>query len=97
MKNNYLYPTLLGAFLALGVLIGSYLNFDTNMPLFVKEQPSKSKVNKLIDYIEYEYVDEVDTDSIVDDVVNNILSKLDPHSVYIPKEELAASEDNMRG
>ncbi|MGD1944714.1 MAG: S41 family peptidase, partial [Croceivirga sp.] len=41
--------------------------------------------------------DEIDTDSIVDVTVNNILGKLDPHSVYIPREQMAAVEENMKG
>ena len=51
----------------------------------------------MIDYIDYEYVDEVDTDSIVDVTVNNILDKLDPHSVYIPKDEMQRVSENMKG
>jgi len=51
----------------------------------------------LIDYIDYEYVDQIDTDSIVDVTVNNILNKLDPHSVYIPKQEMNKVAENMKG
>lgn len=54
-------------------------------------------MNRLIDYIDYEYVDDVDTDSIVDVTVNNILEKLDPHSVYIPKREMEEVAENMKG
>src|SRR5690606_28988629 len=55
------------------------------------------KLNRLIDYIDYEYVDEINTDSIVDITVNNILEKLDPHSVYIPKQEMDRVSENMKG
>jgi carboxyl-terminal processing protease len=47
------------------------------------ENSSKTKINKLIDFIDNEYVDNVNTDSIVNITVDNILSQLDPHSVYI--------------
>ena len=36
-------------------------------------------------------------DSIVDVTVNGILDNLDPHSVYIPKKDLARVTENMRG
>jgi hypothetical protein len=47
------------------------------------ENSSKTKINKLIDFIDNEYVDNINTDSIVNITVDNILSHLDPHSVYI--------------
>ena len=58
---------------------------------------SKQKVNRLIDYLEYEYVDPVDTDSIVEGFIDTVLQTLDPHSSYIPKQDLAAVTENMKG
>lgn len=98
MKNNtkiYL-PLLLGLVCAAGVLLGSKINFSTNQGLFTSN-PKKEKLNRLIDYIDYEYVDAVNTDSIVDVTVNRILENLDPHSVYIPKMEYASVSENMKG
>lgn len=90
-------PLLLGIALAAGVLIGGKLNFtDTSDRLFTTNS-KKDKLNRLIDYIDYEYVDEVDTDSIVDVTVNGILENLDPHSTYIPKGDLERITNNMKG
>lgn len=50
-----------------------------------------------MDFIESEYIDEVDTDSIVDLTVNSILEKLDPHSVYIAKNEMEEVAQSMKG
>ncbi|MFH6602912.1 S41 family peptidase [Maribacter algicola] len=99
MKKKYLYlgPLILSAVLALGIFVGGKLHFnDTPEKLFTTNS-KKDKLNRLIDYIDYEYVDEIDTDSIVDVTVNNILEKLDPHSVYIPKREMAKVSENMKG
>jgi len=49
---------------------------DTPERLFTTNS-KKDKLNRLIDYIDYEYVDDVNTDSIVDVTVNSILEKLD--------------------
>ncbi|MGB5498653.1 MAG: S41 family peptidase [Maribacter sp.] len=96
-KHNYILPTIIAAALALGVFIGGKLHFnDTPEKLFTTNS-KKDKLNRLIDYIDYEYVDDVDTDSIVDVTVNNILEKLDPHSVYIPKREMNEVSENMKG
>ena len=63
-------PLLLGIAIAAGVFIGGKLNFsDTSDRLFTTNS-KKDKLNRLIDYIDYEYVDEVNTDSIVDVTVN---------------------------
>lgn len=83
--------------LALGIFLGGKLNFnDTPEKLFTTNS-KKDKLNRLIDYIDYEYVDDVNTDSIVDITVNSILEKLDPHSVYIPEEEMTRVSENMKG
>ncbi|WP_296314730.1 S41 family peptidase [Winogradskyella sp. UBA3174] len=95
-KNKYI-PLLLGVAIAAGVFIGGKLNFtDTSDNLF-STNSKKDKLNRLIDYIDYEYVDDVNTDSIVDVTVNGILDNLDPHSTYIPKEDLQRITENMKG
>ena len=76
--------------------LGVLLNFDTSEKIFASNS-KKDKLNRLIDYIDYEYVDKVNTDSIVDVTVNGILENLDPHSVYIPANLYQESVDDMRG
>ena len=83
--------------LALGIFVGGKLHFNDSPEKLFTTNSKKDKLNRLIDYIDYEYVDEVDTDSIVDVTVNNILDKLDPHSVYIPKSEMKRVAENMKG
>ncbi|TYB76063.1 S41 family peptidase [Bizionia saleffrena] len=96
MKKKY-WPLILGSAIAVGILIGGKLNFtDTSDRLFTSSS-KKDKLNRLIDYIDYEYVDDVNTDSIVDVTVNEILDNLDPHSVYIPKDEMQEVTENMKG
>ena len=95
-QKKYL-PILLGVAVATGVYVGSKLNFnDTTEKIFAKNS-KKDKLNRLIDYIDYEYVDNVNTDSIVDITVNKILENLDPHSVYIPANQYEETADDMRG
>lgn len=100
MKGNtkiYL-PLLLGIACAAGILIGSILNFsDYSSSSMSSTNEEKEKLARLIDYIEYEYVDDVNTDSIVEVTVNEILTDLDPHSVYIPEEEYDNVSASMSG
>jgi len=96
-KHSYILPTIIAAALALGVFIGGKLHFNDSPEKLFTTNSKKDKLNRLIDYIDYEYVDDIDTDSIVDVTVNNILEKLDPHSVYIPKREMDEVSENMKG
>ncbi len=96
-KYNYILPTLLAFAIALGIFIGGKLHFNDSPEKLFSTNSKKDKLNRLIDYIDYEYVDEIDTDSIVDVTVNNILGKLDPHSVYIPKSEMQHVAESMKG
>ncbi|SDX61421.1 carboxyl-terminal processing protease [Lutibacter oricola] len=89
-------PIFLGIAVAVGILIGSNLNFKNKSVLF-NNNSNEAKIKRLINYIQYDYVDQVDTDSLLDDAITNMLVKLDPHSVYIPKEELQGITENMQG
>lgn len=93
--NKVYFPIVLAVATAIGVLLGSKLN--TSDSTFLSRSAHKNKLNKLIDFIEKEYVDSLNTDSIVDLTVNEILEKLDPHSVYLPEKELAQVAQSMRG
>lgn len=97
MKSTKKYlPILFFATLAFGVVLGTMLDFPVSGN-FSSANNHKNKLNKLIDFIDNEYVDSVDTDSIVNLTVNNILEKLDPHSVYIAQEEMEEVSQSMRG
>lgn len=96
MKNKFL-PIVVFLCLAMGVVLGWVLNFPSPMGRITAQNDYRGKLNKLIDFIENEYVDDVDTDSIVDLTVNNILAELDPHSVYIPPSEQSSEAELMKG
>ncbi len=95
-KQNYLWPFFIAGALATGILLGGFIERKIS-PSNTLDGKSRTKLNKLIDLIENEYVDKIDTDSVINLTLNNILSKLDPHSVYITEDEFAAVTDNMRG
>ncbi len=99
MKNkNYIYlPLFLAMATAVGVFIGSQLNYQKKSALLFSTNPQEQKIKKLIDFIEYDYVDHVNTDSLLDGTIKNIVSKLDPHSVYIPAKEHSKIEEKMNG
>ena len=95
-KRNIYFPIIIGLAIAVGVFIGSNLNFNNKSVLFTTNS-NEAKIKRLINYIQHDYVDEVDTDSLLDNAITDMLVKLDPHSVYIPKEDLQRVTENMQG
>lgn len=93
-KEKYL-PLLLFACVAMGVVIGGMINFPQRT--ISKQNARKIKIERLIDFINDEYVDDVDSDSIVDITVNSILANLDPHSVYLAPSEQSSEAEIMKG
>jgi len=72
------------------------LNFKNKSVIF-SSNTNEAKIKRLINYIQYDYVDKVNTDSLLDNAISNMLMKLDPHSVYIPKDELGRVTESMEG
>ena len=50
-----------------------------------------------MDYIDQNYVDTINTSSLLDAAISDMLGKLDPHSAYIPKENLQDVQERMQG
>lgn len=96
--KKFFWPIIVSISLSLGILLGGFLvsaSYRTKNTVFTNH--NKLKLNRLIDFIEQEYVDEVDTDSIVNKTVSAILEQLDPHSIYIAKDEMQAVSESMQG
>lgn len=55
------------------------------------------KLEALLYQIEQLYVDTVDQKKLVETAITSMLDELDPHSVYIPKEELEQVNEPLKG
>ena len=95
--NQKHLPFFIAVLLGIGIFIGSKLNTNSSSYFASTKNSSKQKLNKLIDYIEYGYVDPIDTDSIIENFIDTVLQNLDPHSSYIPKQDLMSITENMKG
>ena len=56
-KYSYILPALLGLAVAIGIFIGGKLHFNDSPEKLFSTNSKKDKLNRLIDYIDYEYVD----------------------------------------
>ena len=90
--KKYLLPTLTVLGVALGLTIGMSLCQKANAQRIVYQNGSwqleQTKVDRLLQLMEKAYVDSLNIDSITDEVMTEMVQKLDPHSAYIPKEDL---------
>ncbi len=100
-----LLPLLLAAALATGLYIGS--RFQPRDPhagipgmpglFFLRGASPSDKLGEVIDLLDRQYVDSVRTDELVDEVLQDLLQRLDPHSYYISAAELQAAQEPLEG
>ncbi len=86
----------------LGVVIGvlvtlSVMKYRDSSHFMKARYQDWNKLNMILKTVEENYVDSVDVADITDGAVQAVLSKLDPHSLYFPPVELAASQEDLAG
>jgi len=96
-KQKTYYPFYFAIAIAIGILIGVFLNFPKKTIIGFKRNSKEAKIQRLLDYINDDYVDAVNTDSLLDGAINEMLGKLDPHSVYIPASKRKSIQESMNG
>jgi len=58
---------------------------------------SRTKLDTILELIDRNYVDEIDTDSLLEASLPDLIAGLDPHSVYIPAEDLQTVNEDLEG
>lgn len=94
MFSNWTKFPFLFLVLTIGALIGIQLD-----KVFSGDnlRDSIRKFNDVLTYTEKYYIEEVDTQKLVEAALNGMFNQLDPHSVYIPAKEFTAVEESFRG
>lgn len=89
-------PFIYSLILAFGVMLGFIINSLTSGKQAILNHHA-SKIDEVLDFIEYKYVDTVDRAQLVNKSIEKILSNLDPHSVYIPAKEVGEANESLEG
>ncbi|HVK39727.1 MAG TPA: S41 family peptidase [Candidatus Kapabacteria bacterium] len=55
------------------------------------------KFNDVLSIVQKNYVDDVDTEKLVESAINGMLNQLDPHSIYLPAEKQKSEEEKFSG
>ena len=88
--KKYLFPTIAIVCLMIGFVAGNTMSniAQAQSINWGGLRLQVGKVDQALRYIEQAYVDEVDIDSITDEVMTDLIHQLDPHSAYIPQKDL---------
>jgi carboxyl-terminal processing protease len=55
------------------------------------------KLVELLSFLDYNYVDKIDLDSLQEEIISATLESLDPHSTYINVDEIKSVTEGMQG
>ena len=94
-------PMAFATVLIVGLLFG--MRLQQNSPSLVSNTPTTSnsksaqKIEEVLRFIDARYVDEVDKEAILQKVIDGIFKELDPHSIYIPADQLQGVNDKLDG
>ena len=96
-KNNRFMPFLMAVSVVVGILIGTfYANHFSGNRLSIINSGS-NKLNNLLRLVDDQYVDTVNVNDLVEKAMPQILSELDPHSVYIGAKDMQIANDDLKG
>lgn len=103
-KNIYYLPIIISIAIIIGLFLGKlYYSGNTNLnendfliSALLKNQ-NENKLQVLLNYIEQEYVDSLNKDSLIEKAIQSLLENLDPHSVYIPAKDFNEMNDPLEG
>ena len=96
-KTNRFMPLIMAICVVVGILIGSFFSnhFSGNRLNIINS--GSNRLNNLLHIIDDQYVDAINIDSLVDKAIPQILSELDPHSVYISAQDAMSATDDLKG
>lgn len=56
-----------------------------------------SKLMLVLESVDQNYVDNIDHKKVMEDIIPDVMRELDPHSVYLPPQELKEAEESLAG
>lgn len=107
-NRKLLTPLLLAAAAICGIYIGklsstvrqpkptTQTQSDTAWQLPGDINANSNKLQTMLDIIRLFYVDKVETDTIIEKILPQLLEDLDPHSVYIPAKDFESVDQELK-
>ena len=90
-RQPFWIPLAIAVAVAVGIFFGS--RFTSSQPVADNDR----KLNSILNLIAQDYVDTTNLKDLIELSIPEILSNLDPHTVYFSSEELKAATDDLNG
>lgn len=88
-------PIFISIAIAAGIFIGANMTSSSTSGSDLAK--SLLKFREILNYVDRNYVDEVQTEELVEKAIVDMLEELDPHTAYIPAEEQEYSRSQLEG
>ncbi|MBQ1964755.1 MAG: S41 family peptidase [Tidjanibacter sp.] len=100
-KRAFWLPIGAAVMLALGVWAGFTISSSSQRyaPRTTSPQPQvrHNKLDLTLGLVERAYIDSLSGDSLVEELMPELMKRLDPHSIYIPKSEMQSLNEPLEG
>ena len=83
-----------------GFFIGKKYDFafDENDNIIgLRYNKNEQKIKRLVSLIDNQYINNINSDTIVDKTINYMVGNLDPHSTYLDKEMIKKAQEEQKG
>ncbi|MBR4408801.1 MAG: PDZ domain-containing protein [Bacteroidales bacterium] len=97
VKNNGMLNAIMGVVLGVVLTVTVISIFNSANRRIKTDYTDWRKLNLILREVEKNYVDTVDVGKVTDAAVVAALASLDPHSIYLPPEDLEESETDLAG
>lgn len=87
--------------LMLALALGYFFGVQQKSPIFLQRADSSPsglvKIDRILEEIDHKYVDSVDKEELLEIAIQSMLEKLDPHTVYIPPQDVEFANERIQG
>ena len=104
-KLDIWMPLLFALVLSVGMVVGTQLKKTPQVVIKTNDSSQvldysklgQGRIEDLIRFVEARYVDEVNSEELIEQAIKNILDQLDPHSNYITSTDLKKVNEELEG
>lgn len=90
-------PLLFAIVMTAGMWLGYQLRENTSGAIGFMNNSKSNSLQEILNLVQNKYVDTVSVDSLKETAIEEMLTHLDPHSIYIPAKELGGVNEEMQG
>ena len=95
-KRSVFLPIIIAVSIVAGVLVAMLMD-NGSETIFKNNQTRQNKLNALLDFVAENYVDTINKAELIEQAIPDFLEELDPHSIYIPAEDLKEMNEPLEG